>query len=50
MFPGLDLHFIDPAQNLITAVEDLDDLDRDLLDLSVQRVWIVVPTSPRVNL
>ena len=34
MFPGLDLYCTDPAQHLITAGEDLDDLS----DLSVRRV------------
>ena len=34
MFPGLDLYYTDPAQHLITAGEDPDDLDRDLSDLS----------------
>ena len=38
MFPGLDLYCTDPAQYLTTAGEDLDDLDRDLSDLSVRRV------------
>ena len=30
MFPGLDLYFTDPAQYLITAGQDLNDLDSDL--------------------
>ena len=39
MFPGLDLYYADPAQHhLRTAAEDLEDLDRDLSDLSVQRM------------
>ena len=37
-FSGLDLYYTDPSQHLITAVWDLDDLDRDLSDLSVRRV------------
>ena len=32
--PGLDLYYTDPAQHLITAGQDLDDLDHDLPDLS----------------
>ena len=38
MFPGLDLHYADPAQRLTTAGEELDDLDHYLSDLSVPRV------------
>ena len=34
----MDLHGTDPAQGLITAGQDLDDLDRDLSDMSVRRV------------
>ena len=34
MFPGLDLYYEDPAQHLITAGQAIDDLDRDLCDLS----------------
>ena len=34
MFPGLDLHYADPAQSLTTAGEELDDLDHDISDLS----------------
>ena len=34
MFPGLDLHYTDPAQLLTAAGEELDDLDHDLSDLS----------------
>ena len=30
----MDLCYTDPAQHLITAGQDLDDLDRDLSDLS----------------
>ena len=30
MFPGLDLYYTVPAQRLITAGQDLDDLDHDL--------------------
>ena len=37
-FRGLDLYHADPAQHLITAGEDPDDLDRDLSDLSVRHV------------
>ena len=37
MFRGLDLYFAEPAQRLITAGQDLDDLDRDRSD-----VWMVV--------
>ena len=33
MFPGLDLYCSDPAQHLITAGEDLDDVDYDLIYL-----------------
>ena len=29
-FPGLDLYCTDPARHLLTAGQDLDDLDRDL--------------------
>ena len=35
MFPGLDMYYVDPGQHLTTAGEELDDLDRDLSDLSV---------------
>ena len=38
MFPGLDLHYTDPAQLLTAAGEELDDLDNDLSDLSVRGV------------
>ena len=31
---GLDLYYADPEQPLTTAGEDIDDLDRDLSDLS----------------
>ena len=34
----MDLYYADPAQPLTTAGEYLDDLDRDLSDLSVRRV------------
>ena len=37
MFPGLDLHYTDPAQHLITAVYDID----DLLDCGLSVPWIV---------
>ena len=33
-FSVLDLHYADPAQPLATAGGELDDLDRDLSDLS----------------
>ena len=35
MFLGLDLYYADPRQPFTTAGEELDDLDRDLSDLSV---------------
>ena len=38
MFPGFDLYYTDPAQRLRMAGQDLDDLGRDLSDLSVRRV------------
>ena len=38
MFLGLDLYSTDPAQHLRTAGQGLDDLDRNLSDLSVRRV------------
>ena len=38
MSAGLDLYCTDPAQHLIPAGWDLDDLDRDLSDLSVRGV------------
>ena len=38
MFPGLDMYYVDPGQHLTTAGEKLDDLDRDLSDLSVRGV------------
>ena len=38
MFCGLDLYYTDPTQHLVAAGWDLDDLDRDLSDLSVRRV------------
>ena len=37
MFLVLDLYYSDPA-HLVTAGYDLNDLDRDLSDLSVRRV------------
>ena len=37
MFPGLDLYYTDPAQNLTTARQKLDDLDHDLSNL--YEVW-----------
>ena len=51
--PGLDLYCTDPAQHLISAGQGIDDLDRDLSDLSVRRVneflrdWVkaMVPSS-----
>ena len=33
MFPGLNLHYTDPAQPLITAGEEPEDLDHDLFDV-----------------
>ena len=33
--PGLDLYYADPAQHLITAGQELDDLDHDLSDVCV---------------
>ena len=33
-FPGSDLYITDPAQHIITAGSDLNDLDRDQSDLS----------------
>ena len=39
MSPGLDLYYEDPAQHPITAGWYLDDLDRDLSDLS--DVWSI---------
>ena len=45
MFPGLELYYIDPAQHLVTAGEDLYDLDRDLSDLSVRRVNLFVTAT-----
>ena len=39
MPPVLDLYCTDPAhQHLLTAADDLDDLDRDLSDVSARRV------------
>ena len=48
IYLSVDLHYIDPAQPLTTADEDLDDLDRDLSvrqivldrDLSVRQIVI----------
>ena len=40
MFPGLGLYYADPAHPLTTAGEELDDLDRDLSDLSVRGVLL----------
>ena len=34
----MDLYYTDPAQRLRMAGQDLDDLGRDLSDLSVRRV------------
>ena len=36
--PSLDLYYTDPAQHVITAGLEVDDLDRDLSGLSVRRV------------
>ena len=36
MLPGVDLYYTDPAQYLIMIGSELDDLDRDLSDLSVR--------------
>ena len=36
MFPELDLYYADPAQPLVTAGEELDDLNHDLCDLSTR--------------
>ena len=38
MILGMDLYDTDPAQNLVTPGQALDDLDSDLSDLSVRRV------------
>ena len=38
MFPWLNLYYADPAQYLKTVGSYLDDLDRELSDLSVRRV------------
>ena len=40
MFPGLDLCYTDPAQQLLTAGQELDDLDHDL---SIRRVKCLTP-------
>ena len=32
--PGLDVHYTDTAQRLYRVGQELDDLDRDLYDLS----------------
>ena len=44
MFPGLDLYYTDPAQHLITAGWDRDDLDHDL---SFRRLKACVPAYKR---
>ena len=49
MFPGLDTYYADPAQHLITAGQDLDDLDRDLSYLSVRRVKLFPRTVVSVS-
>ena len=46
MFSGLDLYCTDPAQHLRTAGYDLDDLNRDLSNLSVRRVKGLLPCNP----
>ena len=33
MLPGLDLYYTDPAQPLLTAAQDEDDLDHDMSDV-----------------
>ena len=38
MFPGLDLHYADPAHHLRMADQDLDGGLSDLSDPSVRRV------------
>ena len=38
MLPGSDVHYVDPAQNLVTPGQDLDYLYRDVSGLSVRRV------------
>ena len=38
MFPGLDLYYAGYAQRFLTADWNLDDKDRDLSDMSVQRM------------
>ena len=40
-FPGLNLYYTDPVQHVIPAGQGLDDLDRDLSDLSVRRAQIL---------
>ena len=47
MFPGLDMYYVDPGQHLTTAGEELDDLDRDLSDLS--EVYLVVQANLAVG-
>ena len=45
---GLDLCYTDPARHITTAGEELDDLHRDLSDLSVGRVnlWHLCLSRP----
>ena len=42
MFPGLDVYYTYPALHLTTAGEELGDLDRDVPDLSVGRVTLLL--------
>ena len=48
-FSVLDLHYADPAQPLATAGGELDDLDRDLSDLSDLSVRRVKAMSRNVR-
>ena len=47
MFPGSDLYCTDLAQQLIMVGYDLDNLDRDVSDLSGDHVRGVQPSSYR---
>ena len=41
----MDLHYTDPAHDLRTVGYNLDDVDRDLCELSVQSVNYFVPKT-----
>ena len=50
MFPGLDLYHAHPAQHIIPAGEEPDDLDRDLSDLYEMQTLLLLQNISHSNI